>query len=85
MTPHASDHVAVVRHFHFYCGSGGGALGFQRAQARVGRLSSRMECLGGIDVDPAAVRDATRLLGVPFTCRDLFTREQYIAFHGKPA
>lgn len=77
-----TTHTAVVRHFAFYIGAGGMALGLDRAHARVGRLSSKMECLGGIDIDPAACRDAERFLGVPIVCRDLFTREQYIAFHG---
>ncbi|MBF3129436.1 DNA cytosine methyltransferase, partial [Pseudomonas aeruginosa] len=40
-------------------------------------------CLGGIDVDPAGLRDFERLAGVPGTLLDLFTRDQYIRFHGK--
>lgn len=71
-----------IRHFHLFCGLGGGAKGFNRGQARVGRLQAQFRCIGGIDVDPAAIKDFDKLAGVPGTCRDLFSRAQYIAFHG---
>lgn len=71
-----------IRHFHMACGLGGGARGFNRGQARLGNLRAKFVCLGGVDVDPAACRDFGRLAGVPATCLDLFSREQYIAFHG---
>jgi len=48
----------------------------------VGTLEADFRCLGGIDVDPQAIRDFSRLAGVPGTCLDLFDREQYEAFHG---
>ncbi len=70
-------------HFHFCCGLGGGAKGFNRARPRVGNVEAKWECLGGIDVDPAGLRDFERLSGVPGTLLDLFTRDQYIRFHGK--
>ncbi len=70
-------------HFHFCCGLGGGAKGFNRARPRVGNVEAQWECLGGIDVDPAGLRDFERLSGVPGTLLDLFTRDQYIRFHGK--
>lgn len=72
-----------VRHFHLFCGLGGGARGFNRGQARVGHLVARFRCIGGIDVDAAAVRDFGRLAGVRGTHLDLFDRAQYVAFHGK--
>jgi site-specific DNA-cytosine methylase len=72
-----------ILHGHMFCGIGGGAEGFDAGEARVGNLEGRFVCVGGIDVDPAACRDFTRRIGVPATCRDLFTREQYIAFHGR--
>lgn len=72
-----------IRHFHLFCGLGGGAAGFNRGSARVGSLRARFRCLGGIDVDPAAIRDFGRLAGVPGTVLDLFDREQYRAFHGQ--
>lgn len=71
-----------IRHAHLYCGLGGGAKGFNQGRARVGSLAARFRCIGGIDVDPAAVRDFERLSGVRGTVLDLFDREQYVAFHG---
>lgn len=71
-----------IRHFHLFAGLGGGARGFNRGEARVGQLQARFRCLGGIDVDPAAMRDFQRLAGVPGTVLDMFDREQFTAFHG---
>lgn len=76
------DNTREIRHFHLFCGLGGGAKGFNRAQARAGGLQARGRCLGGIDVDPAIVRDFQRLAGVPGTVLDLFDRAQYTAWHG---
>jgi site-specific DNA-cytosine methylase len=70
-------------HFHFCCGIGGGAKGFNKANPRVGAMSARFRCLGGVDVSPAAIRDFNRIAGVPGTVMDLFSRDQYVAFHGK--
>lgn len=72
-----------IRHFHFFCGLGGGALGFNRGEARVGNARAKFRCIGGIDSDPAAVADFSRAADVPGTMRDLFSREQYCEFHGK--
>ena len=71
-----------IRHFHLFCGLGGGARGFNRGTARVGNMVADFRCLGGIDVDPASIRDFGRLAGVPGTVLDLFDHEQYEAFHG---
>jgi len=71
-----------IRHFHLFCGLGGGARGFNRASPRVGTLQARFRCLGGIDVDGASIRDFGRLTGVPGTVLDLFDRDQYTTFHG---
>lgn len=76
------DEVKEIRHFHLFAGLGGGAKGFNRGEARVGNLSARFRCLGGVDVDAAAMRDFHRLAGVPGTVLDLFDRHQYHAFHG---
>jgi len=76
------SHVEI-RHFHLFAGLGGGARGFNRGEARVGQLQARFRCIGGIDVDPAAMRDFQRLAGVPGTVLDMFDREQYRAFHGR--
>ncbi len=71
-----------IKHFHLFCGLGGGAKGFNAASPRVGTVQARFRCLGGIDVDKASIADFGRLAGVPGTVLDLFDREQYIAFHG---
>ncbi|MBY0466178.1 MAG: DNA cytosine methyltransferase, partial [Burkholderiales bacterium] len=71
-----------IRHFHLFVGLGGGAKGFNQAAPKVGNMHGRMRCIGGIDVDAAAIRDFNRLAGVPGTVMDLFDREQYTAFHG---
>lgn len=73
----------VLKHFHFCCGLGGGAKGFNRNKEIVGHLQADWRCIGGVDVDVGALRDFHRLAGVPGTQMDLFTREQYIRFHGK--
>lgn len=72
-----------IRHFHLFAGLGGGARGFNRGEARVGQMQARFRCIGGIDVDPAAMRDFQRLAGVPGTVLDMFDREQFTAFHGR--
>jgi len=69
--------------FGFCCGLGGGAKGFKKAASQVGNMVATWRCIGGIDVDPAAARDFETLVGVPCTVMDLFTRQQYTAFHGK--
>jgi site-specific DNA-cytosine methylase len=72
------------RHFHFCCGLGGGKKGFNRARPQVGSTAAVLRCIGGIDNDPAAIRDFDRAgPGRPGTVMDLFTREQYIAFNDK--
>lgn len=72
----------TLYHFHFCCGLGGGAKGFNRSRPRVGNVEAYWECLGGIDVDAGVLRDFAKLAGVPGTQLDLFTRDQYIRFHG---
>lgn len=71
-----------IRHFHLFCGLGGGAKGFNKANPRVGNLVGKMRCIGGIDVDARAIRDFERLTGTRGTVLDLFDREQFKAFHG---
>lgn len=72
----------LIRHAHLFCGIGGGAAGFNDSSARVGSLQARYECAGGIDVDARAIKDFELLTGTKGTVMDLFTREQYIAWHG---
>jgi len=73
-----------IRHFHFCCGLGGGKKGFNKAKPRVGNMVGKLRCIGGVDVDPAAIRDFDKMGdGRPGTVMDLFTRGQYTAFHSK--
>jgi site-specific DNA-cytosine methylase len=48
--------------FHLFCGGGGDALGFQRADFNV---------LGGLDDDPLACADFAYLTGAPAHCEDV--------------
>lgn len=73
----------IARHFHFFCGSGSGARGFNRGHARIGTSDLKFECIGGIDVDPMAIQDFDRMTGAQGTVMDLFDRDQYRSFHGK--
>jgi len=75
--------VHHITHFHLFCGIGGGALGFNRGEARVGKLVAKFRCLGGIDSDPSVCCDFTANVGTPATCLDLFSAEQYERFHGR--
>jgi site-specific DNA-cytosine methylase len=76
-------HLYEGLHFHVACGLGGGARGWNRAVARLRELALRWRCVGGVDVDPAGLADFARLAGVAGTLLDLFTREQYRAWHGR--
>ena len=67
---------------HLFCGSGGAALGFKDAQAEWRGIRGDFITLGGIDSDPEACADFEKLTGVPATRLDLFSREDYIAYHG---
>lgn len=69
-------------HFHLFCGLAGGARGFNQGHARVGSMEATFRCIGGVDVDPAAIRDFGRLSGVPGTVLDMFSRQQYVSFWG---
>lgn len=71
-----------IRHFHLFCGLGGGAKGFNRGQARVGNMEARFRCIGGVDVDANAIADFQRLAAASGTVLDMFDREQYRTFHG---
>lgn len=79
----ASPAEIEIRHFHLFCGLGGGAKGFNRGRAQVGPLAARFRCIGGVDVDPASIADFERAAGVRGTVLDMFDRDQFMAFHGK--
>lgn len=78
----APPDVREIRHFHLFCGLGGGAKGFNKASPRVGNMIGKFRCVGGIDVNAPAIRDFERLTGTRGTVLDLFDREQFKAFHG---
>lgn len=76
--------VHEFTHFHFCCGLGGGKAGLNSSRPSVRNMSARLRCIGGVDNDPAAIRDFDRAgPGRPGTVMDLFTRSQYIAYNGK--
>ena len=72
-----------IRHFHLFCGLGGGAKGFNAGEARVGAMEAEFRCIGGVDNDAAAIADFGRAAGTPGTVLDMFSREQFEAFHGR--
>ena len=45
------DIERIYTHAHLFCGIGAGAKGFNQAQPRIGHLTGKFRCLGGIDVD----------------------------------
>ena len=72
-----------ITHFHLFGGAGAGAAGFMDADPSIGGIRGKMRLLGGIDVDPLACKDFKMLTGVDQTCADLFSLEQYRAWHGR--
>lgn len=67
---------------HLFCGIGGAALGMQEAEAEWRGIHGTFYTLAGIDCDPEACRDFETLTGAPAVQMDLFSREDYRAFHG---
>jgi hypothetical protein len=67
----STPNIRPIKHAHIFCGIGGGARGFNQAAPRLGNLQAYFRCLGGIDVDAAAIRDFSRLAGGPGTCLNL--------------
>ena len=50
-----------IRHAHLFCGLGGGAAGFNQARPDIGTAQATFRCIGGIEVDAAAIRDFDRI------------------------
>lgn len=67
---------------YLFCGIGGGALGFQRARREYRGLEGRFETICGFDSDPEACADFEYITGARAVQMDIFSREQYIAWHG---
>ncbi|MHB1685752.1 MAG: DNA cytosine methyltransferase [Bacilli bacterium] len=76
------DTDRIYKALHLFSGIGGGALGFQQAREEFGGRMGRFETLAGIDVDAQACEDFRRLTGATAVEMDLFSREDYRAFHG---
>jgi site-specific DNA-cytosine methylase len=74
--------VVEILHYHPCAGLGGGAKGFQNARIQLGMLQGRYRCIGGFDNNPAACKDFLKLTGVPLPQLDLFSYDQYCAYHG---
>ncbi|HBV97422.1 MAG TPA: DNA cytosine methyltransferase [Desulfotomaculum sp.] len=69
--------------FHLCCGLGAAARGFKEAVTEFKGLVGKFRCLGGVDVDAEACEDFRKLTGALATRLDLFSLDDYIAFHGK--
>ncbi|MGG1571574.1 DNA cytosine methyltransferase [Fictibacillus sp. NRS-1165] len=68
---------------HLFCGIGGGSLGFGRSKTEYKGAVGQFENICGIDADPEIVKDYERITGSKGVCMDLFSRDQYIDFHGQ--
>jgi len=73
----------TYKHFGFCCGLGSGAAGFNDSVLQIANMIGNWRCIGGVDIDQAGLADFEQLTGTKGTMLDLFTREQYIAFHGE--
>ncbi len=78
MTP-----VRDLKAFFPFIGIGGAPRGFQKAKPYIRGLRGQWRVLGGIDNDAGAVANAARILQARIACLDLFSAEQYEAFHGR--
>ena len=68
---------------YLFCGIGGGALGFQQAQEEYKGIYGKFETICGIDCDPEVCKDFENITGSRAVQMDLFSRKQYIDFHGE--
>ncbi|WP_175253488.1 DNA cytosine methyltransferase [Pseudomonas sp. BMW13] len=73
----------TYKHFGFCCGLGSGAAGFNDSALQIANMLGNWRCIGGVDIDRAGLADFEDFTGTKGTMLDLFTREQYIAFHGE--
>ncbi len=71
------SHIHTYKTAGLFGGGGGGKFGFRNAK----NPTAHFRVIGSIDNDPAACRDFKRLVGVEQACLDLFTTEQWVAFH----
>lgn len=68
--------------FFLFGGIAGGAIGMQASRNEYRGVKAKFHVLGSVDCDPLACADFEMFTGVPATQLDLFSREDYIAFHG---
>ncbi len=68
---------------HLFAGIGGAAAGFQEARQEYRGMAGQFRTLAGIDCDPEACQDFEALTGASAVQMDLFSRDDYIAFHGQ--
>jgi site-specific DNA-cytosine methylase len=68
---------------NYCCGIGGQDLGFDESSHEYKGIKGKFETLIGFDNCPVACKNFERVTGNKAICADLFTREQYIMFHGK--
>lgn len=73
----------IYKVLHLFCGIGGAALGFRDARQEYRGMVGQFRTLAGIDCDPEACQDFEALTGAPAVQMDLFSREDYRAFHSK--
>lgn len=76
------NNSARFKVLHMFSGSGGAAFGMQQSQYEYKGVLGSFETLCGIDVDPDCCNDFEKLTGTPGVQMDLFSREQFTAFHG---
>ncbi|ACV63261.1 hypothetical protein Dtox_2452 [Desulfofarcimen acetoxidans DSM 771] len=81
-TPSLPDKTKKYTVVHFFAGIGGGALGMQKSMVEYRGLLGKFETIVGIDCDREACQDFEMITGVPAACIDLFSRKDYIAYHG---
>lgn len=74
--------MRTYKALYLFSGIGGGALGFQEAREEYRGIVGQIETLAGIDNDPEACQDFEMITGAPCIQMDLFSRKQYIDFHG---
>ncbi len=72
----------VYQMLHLECGIGGCTFGMEQSEQEYKGIKGRFETICGIDVDPICCQNYEKITGARAVCMDLFSREQYIDFHG---
>ncbi|WP_199925745.1 DNA cytosine methyltransferase [Paenibacillus bouchesdurhonensis] len=78
------ENVQYKTAFILFGGIGGETKGLMKSEVEYGGKVYRFKILGSVDNDPVACRNHDLITGEKTSiCMDLFTREQYIAWHGE--